>query len=489
MRLYLILSCILVLTTGAAHAQSPAVTDCPDNFVAFAGATDPLPCICSAEATNRPSSVWGMDIYTSDSSICRAALHAGVIAVRGGQVTVIPEAGRSAYAGLTRNGVSSSNYGPYKSSFRFAGAPQAQAAPAVAPAPSPAQATVTDCPDNFVAFAGAADPLACICSGEATKRPGSVWGMDVYTSDSSVCRAALHAGVIAVRGGQVTVIPEAGRSAYAGLTRNGVSSSNYGPYKSSFRFAGAPQAQAAPAVAPAPSPAQTTVSVCPDDFVAFAEAADPLPCICSAEATNRPSSVWGMDVYTSDSSVCRAALHAGVIAVRGGQVTVIPEPGRNAYAGLTRNGVSSSNYGRYKSSFRFAPVERPAAATDKPVQAPIAATIQARGEVALYIQFRFDSSDLDVDAAPTLMELRDALNATPNLRLMLVGHSDAVGTPQYNKSLSFRRAQSVMSWLTAQGIASGRLAVDGKGQEQPVADNNTDAGRAVNRRVQAIRIQ
>jgi outer membrane protein OmpA-like peptidoglycan-associated protein len=94
-----------------------------------------------------------------------------------------------------------------------------------------------------------------------------------------------------------------------------------------------------------------------------------------------------------------------------------------------------------------------------------------------------------VDAALTLMELRDALNAAPNLRLMLVGHTDAIGTPQYNKPLSFRRAQSVMPWLIAQNIAPGRLAVDGKGQEQPLAENNTDAGRAVNRRVQAIRIQ
>jgi outer membrane protein OmpA-like peptidoglycan-associated protein len=72
---------------------------------------------------------------------------------------------------------------------------------------------------------------------------------------------------------------------------------------------------------------------------------------------------------------------------------------------------------------------------------------------------------------------------------MLVGHTDAIGTPPYNKSLSYRRAQSVMKWLIAQGIAAGRLAVDGKGQEQPIADNSTDAGRAVNRRVQAVRVQ
>jgi outer membrane protein OmpA-like peptidoglycan-associated protein len=351
----------------------------------------------------------------------------------------------------------------------------------VSHAQSPA---VSVCPDNFVAFAGTTDPLPCTCSAEAASR-GSVWGMDVYTGDSSVCKAAAHAGVITPRGGPVTVLPEAGRSAYPGVTRNGVSSSNHGSARSSFRFAGASQV---PATTTAPSSTQTTASVCPDNFVAFADTTDPLPCICSAEATNR-GSVWGMDVYTGDSSVCRAAMHAGVIAVRGGPVTVLPEAGRSAYPGVTRNGVSSSNHGSSRSSFRFAAVDRQVASIDKPVQAPIAATIQTRGEVTLYIQFRFNSSDLDVDAAPTLMELRDALNAAPNLRLMLVGHTDAIGTPQYNKPLSFRRAQSVMPWLIAQNIAPGRLAVDGKGQEQPLAENNTDAGRAVNRRVQAIRIQ
>jgi outer membrane protein OmpA-like peptidoglycan-associated protein len=170
-------------------------------------------------------------------------------------------------------------------------------------------------------------------------------------------------------------------------------------------------------------------------------------------------------------------------------VTVIPEAGRNAYAGVTRNGVTSYNNGSADSSFRFAMAARPVMIGDKPAQQPIAATIQATGQVQLYIQFRFNSADLDESAAPTLMELRDALNAAPNLRLMLVGHTDAIGTPHYNKGLSFRRAQSVMSWLTAQGVPPNRLAVDGKGQDQPVADNGSDAGRALNRRVQALRIQ
>src|SRR5258705_393210 len=164
--------------------------------------------------------------------------------------------------------------------------------------------------------------------------------MDVYTGDSSVCKAALHAGMIGPRGGSVTVLPEAGRSAYPGGTRNGVSSSNHGSSRSSFRFAGGSQV---PATTTAPSSTQTTASVCPDNFVAFADTSDPLPCACSAEAASR-GSVWGMDVYTGDSSVCKAAAHAGMIGPRGGAVTVLPEAGRSAYPGVTRNGGSSGKH-------------------------------------------------------------------------------------------------------------------------------------------------
>jgi outer membrane protein OmpA-like peptidoglycan-associated protein len=271
------------------------------------------------------------------------------------------------------------------------------------------------------------------------------------------------------------------------VTRNGVQSSNYGAYKSSFRFDATGSSAASPParpVAAVPSP----TAICPDDFDAYAGNTDPVPCACTAEAVKR-GSVWGMDVYTGDSSVCRAALHAGSVGQNGGPVTVIPEPGRNAYPGVTRNGVQSSNYGAYKSSFRFDATAMPIMLQDKPAQQPIAATIQRTGQVQLYIQFRFDSAELDQHAAPTLLELREALNATPALRLILIGHTDSIGTPIYNSALSLRRAQSVMSWLVVNGVSATRLAALGKGQDEPIADNGSDTGRALNRRVQALRVQ
>ncbi len=62
-----------------------------------------------------------------------------------------------------------------------------------------------------------------------------------------------------------------------------------------------------------------------------------------------------MDVYTEDSNLCLAAVHAGFLVADGGLVTAVPLPGRPAYAGVTRNGISSSNNGAMEGSFSFQP--------------------------------------------------------------------------------------------------------------------------------------
>ncbi len=448
---------------------------CPDNFSAYADSDETVRCTCSPEATQK-GSIWGSDVYTTDSSVCRAALHAGVINRRGGPVTVVARPGERRYLGVTRNGITSSNYGPYKTSFVFEGGPRTttQSAPI--------------CPDNYAAFTEDDEPYACTCDALATTN-GSIWGTDVYTADSGICRAARHAGVLGPNGGQVVVVPRPGQERYVGVTRNGVTSSNYGPYKLSFAFEGAPRAtprRTEPA--PRAETAPRSGDVCPDNFVAYADTTEPVGCACQPDAIAR-GSVWGFDVYTADSSVCRAALHAGVVGPRGGEVVVIPEPGRERYVGVTRNGVTSSNYGPYKSSFRFRAAERPVVIGDRPAQAPVASTLRETGQVQLYIQFRTNSAELDPGSYPTLLELQEALRGDPGLRLVLVGHTDAVGTPQYNLDLSRRRAQSVADWLVQQGIPRNRLGVDGKGLTQPIADNQSEEGRALNRRVQALRVQ
>ena len=76
------------------------------------------------------------------------------------------------------------------------------------------------------------------------------------------------------------------------------------------------------------------------------------------------------------------------------------------------------------------------------------------------------------------------MRENPAEQLALVGHTDAIGTEQYNEGLSQRRAQSVAEYLQQAGVPSGRLVTSGAGENQPIATNETPEGRAQNRRVE-----
>lgn len=492
---------------------------CPDNFVAFRGTDSALACTCTADATQQ-GGVWGMDVYTEDSSICQAAVHAGLIPADGGDITVMPSPGLKAYPGLTRNGVASGNNGRSEGSFSFVRMPVPPAnqssgqssgqiqtsgqgsvqAQVPAPPPPPAlpaavggpENTLAQCPDNFVAFRGTTDALSCFCPAENVE-VGGVWGMDVYTEDSSVCQAAVHAGYLTKSGGNLTIVPQPGRAAYAGVTRNDISSGNNGASESSFGFAPATTTAVYVPVKPIVQPQpQTPLSQCPDNFIAYRGTTDALSCFCSPESVDI-GGVWGMDVYTEDSGICQAAVHYGVLTRDGGNISVLPQPGRKTYAGVTRNGMSSGNNGMAEGSFSFSPtllVPDAAAAPQPaaPVQQAIAESLMETGEVQLYIHFATDSDQLYEDSLPVLTELLAALRKNPEIALKLIGHTDNVGSPDYNLALSAKRAKAVRFWLIQQGVLPTRIQSEGRGLSEPLEDNGTEYGRASNRRVQAIRL-
>jgi outer membrane protein OmpA-like peptidoglycan-associated protein len=114
-----------------------------------------------------------------------------------------------------------------------------------------------------------------------------------------------------------------------------------------------------------------------------------------------------------------------------------------------------------------------------PPAAPMKKKMILRG-----VNFDFDKSNIRADARPVLDEAIKTLKEYGNVRVSVEGHTDSRGTEAYNQALSVRRASSVAAYLQSGGIARSRLEVSGFGESRPVASNDTDDGRAQNRRVE-----
>ena len=102
------------------------------------------------------------------------------------------------------------------------------------------------------------------------------------------------------------------------------------------------------------------------------------------------------------------------------------------------------------------------------------------------VLFTTGSAELQGGASNRLNKLVNFLNQYPDRRVLIEGHTDNVGSADYNQGLSQRRADSVRSYLTQQGIGSQRLTTSGMGLNRPIADNDSTAGRQQNRRVEII---
>jgi OmpA-OmpF porin, OOP family len=100
------------------------------------------------------------------------------------------------------------------------------------------------------------------------------------------------------------------------------------------------------------------------------------------------------------------------------------------------------------------------------------------------VHFKFDSSAIEPASEPILGQAVAALAAAPAVQVTVVGHTDSVGTDDYNVQLSDRRAKAVVEYLVGQGVAAHRLSAEGRGEREPVQSNDTVAGRYENRRVE-----
>jgi OOP family OmpA-OmpF porin len=114
------------------------------------------------------------------------------------------------------------------------------------------------------------------------------------------------------------------------------------------------------------------------------------------------------------------------------------------------------------------------------------AKIYASMPKTLMIYFEFDKAKFNSDEQTNnkIAEFKSWLDKYPASMLTVTGHTDLVGTPDYNQSLALKRAQVIEKYLETQGIAAGRMVTESKGELQPAADNVTSVGRAKNRRTE-----
>ena len=100
------------------------------------------------------------------------------------------------------------------------------------------------------------------------------------------------------------------------------------------------------------------------------------------------------------------------------------------------------------------------------------------------VTFEYNKDGLTPTAKANLDKLVEVFKEYPDTNLLIVGHTDNKGSQAYNLPLSQKRALSVKNYLVSKGISASRLTSQGKGLEEPIADNSTEAGRAQNRRVE-----
>jgi hypothetical protein len=224
-----------------------------------------------------------------------------------------------------------------------------------AAAPDPSIAEVALCPSQYNSSLEVTLGV-CRCGPVGG---GTVWGTRMYTSDSNICRAAVHAGAIPRTGGVVQVVLQFGLPKYEGSTQNGITTEDWGNWNASFKVQRAtpPYPTARSLVLALPNyfqPAAGSIEACPARVQGNEAKLSQQPCRCP-DGGKTYETVWGSGPYTADSPICRAARHAGAVGAGGGVVRVIVEGERASFQGNTRNGVTTQGWSSYPASFRFGP--------------------------------------------------------------------------------------------------------------------------------------
>lgn len=203
---------------------------------------------------------------------------------------------------------------------------------------------------------------------------GRLWGTDLYTDDSSICTAAVHAGQITPEtGGSFYIEIRPGASSYRGSNRYGITSNSYGGWHGSFMFVSGHKHGRAEFPQPYgfdAHPKHNRDSYIPKTHsdVGFQRGVKQISWTTQADKLRGKNGLrltyfcppggsysgrlWGSNPYTDDSSVCLAGVHSGLFTPEtGGNITIEIRPGASSYNGSSSNGVNSNNYGGWHGSF------------------------------------------------------------------------------------------------------------------------------------------
>src|SRR5512139_704591 len=178
---------------------------------------------------------------------------------------------------------------------------------------------------------------------------------------------------------------------------------------------------------------------------------------------------------------------AAIGAVAGGVIGAATGGGKSAATGAAIGAAVGAGGGYLWSKH----MEEQKAAMEQATQGTgvtVSQTADNRLKLDIPSDVSFDTNRYDIkpNLRPILDRFATTLNENPVTTVTIIGHTDSTGTDAINNPLSVNRAASTRDYLVARGVATNRIAIDGRGAREPIADNNTVEGRAKNRRVEVF---
>lgn len=184
-------------------------------------------------------------------------------------------------------------------------------------------------------------------------------------------------------------------------------------------------------------------------------------------------------------SLSRGQAGAAIGAVAGAVLGHQVDGDKGRYAGALVGAIAGNAVGRYMDEQQAAledQLRREQAANE--IQISRLADNSLKLNLSSEVSFDFDSAMIRSDFRSSLNKVANVLADYPSTAVHIVGHTDSVGSDQYNNQLSVRRASSVQNYLASQGVKQGRTRTKGYGEVMPIASNASEAGRQRNRRVE-----